>query len=264
MSGIPYVPTGFMLSAMRMQAYNAEHLCNPEQTVVWDFAGASEHASARNGFAQQLQGDWLLMLDCDHVFAPDLLHRLLATMYHEGPDKPLGVVCAAYLFHQLVQCEYRPMPFIVAGQWRDELGEGARSQIDYVAALRDGQIQPDHTFQVGWAGGCGMLIHRTVFERIANELGEEPFDQLILGAGRIGEDLSFCWRCRKLGIGVWLNPTIEVPHLDVMPRGIRDLVNLDTTPPEPTPFFTQAHAMWKERNAEDLAALNAVTPPDVA
>ena len=259
MAGIPWLPTAFVLSVLRMQQYNAEHIATEGSMIEWDFAGGSEHASARNGFAKDYRGEWLLMLDTDHVFAPDLLHRLLNTMYHAGPDaEPLPVVCAAYTYHQLCNGEWRPKPFLVAGKWADN-DTGERTQIDYVALLRDGQLEPGHVFQVDWAGGCGMLIHHSVLDRVREECAEneEPFDQVMTDSCRLGEDLSFCWRLRKLGIPIWLNPHIEVPHLDVQPRMLREFIDPSTR--QPTGFYNTAYRAWEEREHPEMVEQQAAT-----
>lgn len=108
--------------------------------------------------------DWLLFLDDDGVFAPDLLTRLLA--------RNVDVVGALYL--------RRDMPF---------------SAIAYEDVLEDGRFVPlevkahpaDAMVKVRAVGTGGMLIRRAVFEKMGPPWfrRDEPHT----------EDMIFCIEC---------------------------------------------------------------------
>src|SRR3990167_10526335 len=80
MSGIPFVHSEFMWSFAQMVQYNAEYLCGPNEFIHYVKPNTSNHAAARNSLKNQMLGDWLLMLDCDHIFDPDIAVRMLKVM----------------------------------------------------------------------------------------------------------------------------------------------------------------------------------------
>jgi hypothetical protein len=73
-------------------------------------------------------------------------------------------------------------------------------------------------FQVDAAGGGCLLVRKRVFERIEDELGEEPFAR----TPPLGEDMSFFKRCERLGVKVYCDARIECPHLTVRPVTLDD------------------------------------------
>jgi len=124
--------------------------------------------------------DWLLFLDDDSVFAPDLLTRLLA--------RDVDVVGALYL--------RRARPF---------------SAIAYESMLPDGRMVPlnlnDHAqdalVQVKAVGTGGMLVRRHVFASM--EAGkwfrrDEPYS----------EDIIFCLEC---GTDIHVDLATRIGHM---------------------------------------------------
>ena len=75
-----------------------------------------------------------------------------------------------------------------------------------------------HIWEVAGAGGGCLLVKRSVFDRIKNDLGENPFD--VIGQG--GEDLSFFHRLRKLGIKAFVDDRIQCHHLVVKSLSLND------------------------------------------
>jgi hypothetical protein len=149
---------------------------------------------ARNQITQQFldtEAEWLLQLDTDMGFPPDLASRLLASADPDtrpivgglcfGMSKAQGVFPTAYL-------------------------------------LKDGRYWivnqlPDELFQVDGTGAAVLLIHRSVFDRITGtEWPGRWWDRLYLGGNPVGEDLSFCLRCKAAGVPVWIDPTVPILH----------------------------------------------------
>lgn len=156
-------------------------LKKPEGTKIY-FAKGSDREVGRNKLVRAMldAGDeWLLFLDDDSVFAPDLLERLLA---HD-----VDIVGALYL--------RRDMPF---------------SAIAYEDVLEDGRFVPlnvkkhpqDAMVEVRAVGTGGMLIRRNVFETMGDPWfrRDEPHT----------EDMIFCVEC---GFPVHVDLGAKIGHM---------------------------------------------------
>lgn len=192
--GLPSVLTEFMWSFARMTDYSNHYVCGPDQYVEIVRPAHSFHSVARNQVARAATGEWLLQIDADHSFAPDLLFRLLNTMNTTGAD----VVSALYLMKSY---PHRP------AAWK-YFEDGSHTQ--YV------EWPPGERVEVDVVGAGCLLVKTAVFRRMWDELGEEPFSTQEF-PGTVGEDFAFCRRCKKLGIQIILDTAIECHHLQVRP-----------------------------------------------
>jgi hypothetical protein len=196
LGGLPALLEPFCWAWGQMIQYNAEALCDPGEYVHLDHATVSFHSFARNSLVERFLGDWLLMLDTDHVPDPDLVVRLVTLM----GQAEVPIICGVY-------CHRTPPNSPVLYQWNaDETGLEPIGDWD-----RDAKL-----IQVGSAGGGALLVRRSVYQRIRDELKCMPFDIL----PPFGEDHSFFKRCRMLGIPVYAAPTIEARHLEIRPFGL--------------------------------------------
>jgi hypothetical protein len=75
---------------------------------------------------------------------------------------------------------------------------------------------PDEIIEADCAGAGALLVKNRVFDRIREEVGEEPFSTQEFPQV-IGEDFAFFRRCNRLGIRAVCDPRIECPHLAVRP-----------------------------------------------
>lgn len=196
MGGIPAIPEPFVWSLTQLIQFNAESLCQPGEYVSYIRARISLHSAARTEIAAQLtttKGQWVLMLDCDMTFDPDVLARLLRLMYHYNVE----IVGAIY--------PYKSAPcFPVASIW-NEMSQQHEGIADWP---QDAEI-----FEVSSQGAGCLLIRKRVLERIVLELHEDPFGII----PPHGEDHSFFMRCRKLGIKAFLAPQVQAGHISQTP-----------------------------------------------
>lgn len=146
------------------------------------FAKGSDREVGRNklvGAMMDSGHDWLLFLDDDSVFAPDLLTRLLA--------RDVDVVGALYL--------RRAKPF---------------SAIAYESMLPDGRMVPlnlnqhpqDALVKVEAVGTGGMLVRRHVFANMKGQWfrRDEPYS----------EDIIFCLEC---GANIHVDLAARIGHM---------------------------------------------------
>lgn len=166
--------------------------------VFYDKGQVSWHTLGRNLLAEGMQGEWILMLDTDHIFAPDLYMRMKR---HIDRNPDIRVLSGIY------QSKHPPHSPVM-GVFSED-GQSAPI-IDWD---REAQL-----LQVGTVGGGVLLVHRSVFTEIREKMKCNPFDLI----GGLSEDYSFCWRCRELGIPVYVAPQIESHHMIQTALSVRD------------------------------------------
>jgi GT2 family glycosyltransferase len=195
MAGVPAVQVEFMWSLLQACQISNEYLCNPGDFIHWMKAGASYHATSRNELAANFLGGWLLFLDLDHQFFPDLIVRLVSLMEKEKVDVLSGLY------------RYKAAPFLpTAYDWKEDI-QAYQFKADW-SKEKGKQIVP-----VDCCGAGCLLVRRKVFDRIREELREEPFDII----HPYSEDFGFFNRLRKLKIPAYIAPEIEYFHTITLP-----------------------------------------------
>lgn len=181
------VPRYFHNSYKKMMAYNNRYLVSENQYIHEVDASVSWHEMGRNSMVQDARGEWLLMLDTDHSFAPDMLDRLL--YYKKKHNCP--VISGMY--------QYKFPPHApVCNVWTNN------GLAPIVSWPKDAEV-----LQVGTVGAGCLLVDRSVYRKITEETGNNPFD-IIAG---LSEDYSFCLRCKDLNIPIFLAPKVQCHHM---------------------------------------------------
>lgn len=163
--------------------------------------------NARNNLARQAiksEADWVIWLDSDMVFGPDLLNRMLKVCKENGIDF-LTAVC----FRR--KAPYTPCLF----DRLEKIDKGA----SYTALLS----VPEGRFKVGGCGFAGVLMSTDVLISVASKFEGRMFDPM----DGFGEDVSFCWRARQCGYDIWADSEIELGHVGqcVVTRGYFEAFN---------------------------------------
>jgi len=185
----------------------------PGRVVRFLEVAGTDHAVVRNQIAEQFAGDWVLQLDCDHTYDPDILQRMLRVF----EDRERGIDVLSGIYYQK-KPPYMPVLFAL------------NEQAELFQHLSDWPNRPFTTTGIGVGGGC-LLVRRSVFERLAEEFpGEAPFDRI--PALDMSEDLSFCHRCHRAGIPVWVHPGIEPGHLHTREVGAADFAPAKASLPQ--------------------------------
>lgn len=171
-----------------------EHLLQlqrPEGSQVMILRSASI-ARSRNVACEALLADpalqWLMFIDDDQTFAPDMLMRLLSR------EKP--IITGTYLI--------RKWPFNVCAFWKWD-GDGATPQ-GIPVVLRPG-VTGTHPI-VAAGAGC-LLIQRSVLETIPKPW----FDLTYSEPDMLAEDFSFFRRVHTTGVTPWIDLDTIVGHM---------------------------------------------------
>lgn len=196
----------FHESVLGLVMYDLNH----EQRVVNGGGRIERYSSAnitnsRNGivrsFLDDTPAEWLLFLDADMKFDPDLADRLVDAACEYGVPIVGGLcfgVADGALFptlYQLVQDEGDEQPHMV----------------------RYNDFPADEMFQVTATGAACLLIHRSVLVAMREKYPEPYpwFQEMVLGDGPMGEDVTFCLRAGVLGFPVFVHTGIHVGHAKV-------------------------------------------------
>lgn len=190
LGGLMAVPEPFTWCWGNMIAFNAEQFT---QEIKYTRSKVSFHAHARNSLAKVAEGEFLLQLDTDIEFEPDILVRMVDRMMRHNIDVLTGVYVTKHPPHHPVLYHHDGKKFRNIGDWSSDI------------------------VQVDGAGGGVLCVRNRVFKRIENELGDGPFSII----PPYGEDLSFFERLRELDIKSFCDTRIQVGHL-----GLREY-NLD-------------------------------------
>lgn len=174
--------------------------------------GATGLVAARNDtvteFLASKDADWLLWLDTDMGFPADTAERLL-----EAADLAERPVVGALCFSQhetdpdrMGGWRCRAIPTVFDWTRLENGQQGFVVRWDYPR---------DTVTRCGGTGSACVLIHRSVFERIAAKYGPAWYEMIPSpSTGHlIGEDLSFCVRAGALGIPIYVHTGVRASHM---------------------------------------------------
>lgn len=170
-------------------------------SLVWD---------SRTKLAQraiQEEADYVLWLDSDMEFPPDLLERLMAALQ----NTPEADIMTGLYFRRVDP--YSPVLF----EKIQLAGVGANwKEFD--------QLPKESVFEVEGCGFGAVLIPTDVIMSVISKYGD-PFWPI----GHLGEDLAFCIRARELGYRIFCDQTIPLGHVgyNVVTRNFYEFYQLE-------------------------------------
>lgn len=174
--------------------------------------GAAGLVEARNQtvteFLSSRDSEWLLWIDTDMGFPADMAERLLEAA--DPAERPIvGALCFS-------QRETEPDGM---GGWRcravPTVFDWARLESGTEGFLVRWDYPPDALVRCAGTGSAAVLVHRTVFSRVAARYGPHWYDMAPnpTTGQLIGEDLSFCARAGALGIPVHVHTGVPTSHM---------------------------------------------------
>jgi hypothetical protein len=200
---------------------------------------------------------WLLWLDTDMGFQPDLLEQLIAAA--DPVERPIvGALC--FGSRQLGgdgMGGYHTMPVPTVYDW---------------APVQNSKGEELEGFDIRWGypqnalvrcsatGSAAILIHRSVFERIGERYGPEWYHRVPAREGSMGEDLSFCMRATALGIPVHVHTGVRTTHAKMMWLAEADYLVLGLADPATEEAAVLVPVMGRPEHAEPfMQSLRAST-----
>lgn len=148
---------------------------------------------SRNNLAKHalsMKADFVLWLDSDMMFEPDTLERMMAKM----EERDLDILSGIYY--------RRRHPFSPVLFKKLSIDENNFANFENYNSYPE-----DDIFEVEGIGfGCVLMKSDVLFDVAAQY--KDWFSPL----GRVGEDLSFCWRARQCGYKIFADPEIQLGH----------------------------------------------------
>lgn len=157
-------------------------------------------------FLEERQAEWLFWVDTDMGFSPDTLARLL-----QVADPEHRPIVGALAFSQRQTAldgwgGWRTSATPTLFDWEEIDGKsGFTVRFDYAR---------NTVTAVKGTGSACILIHRRVFEAIADKFGPVWYQRIPNPSmGKMtSEDLSFCMRAGALGIPVHVHTGVQATH----------------------------------------------------
>jgi hypothetical protein len=186
---------------MRSMLALARH-CGEQVAGIIDVHAGPNLSRWRNAIVERFLSydvPWLLMVDTDMVFAPDMLARLVAAA--DWAERPiLGALCYSEnedgepysTMYELVEEQGQPR-FARYATWPE-----------------------DTAYRVAATGTGCLLVHRRVFETITRHKPDPVapwFREVTFGGRLMGEDLTFCMRAAAAGLPIHVHTGIQVGHV---------------------------------------------------
>lgn len=190
MSGVVCVPANDS-ARYHFFTFSLTSLVAPVNTQIRSALG-SDRIRGRNRLVTEslAQGaEWILFLDDDHAFGPNLLARLLSH------DKP--IVASLYLQRQF---PFRP----IAYTHREDDDKTYRPLFLHDYPVNTGLVE------VRAAGTGGMLIRSEVFHELVKQDICEP--GVWFKDGEASEDLTFCEKAGEAGFPIYVDLQARLGH----------------------------------------------------
>jgi GT2 family glycosyltransferase len=173
------------------------------------FRSSANLASGRNmivkHFLESSDYGWLLMLDTDMVFAPNLVEMLLENAHPERAPI-VGALCFGFDEAGDVQ------PTLFGLEQNPEHPDDPSKLL----VTRHHDWTPEAMYPVAGTGAAALLMHRTALEKIRADGYSTafPWFQELEHDGRaVGEDLGFCFRAVQSGFPIFVNTAVQVGHM---------------------------------------------------
>ena len=176
-------------------------LRHSQEEIDVKYLKASLVYDARNQITQYVLAkggyDFILWLDSDMTFEPDLLEKLIADI--EGAEDGKRKLAVSGL------CFGRRPPFkpcLYKGLEVEQQGQMIMPRCDVWY-----DYPRDQLFEVAACGFACVLMRVEMLEAMG--IYGVPFFPI----GGLGEDLTFCWRARKLDMKFWCDSRLKIGHI---------------------------------------------------
>jgi GT2 family glycosyltransferase len=191
-----YLEADFVECLLRMRPVGDVEIRLLKGSLVYDARNQiTRYAIEKGGF------DYILWLDSDMTFEPDLMERLLADI--EGAEDGRRKMAVTGL------CFARRPPFKPCIYSRLDV----KQEGNLITPVSENywEYPRDSVFEVEACGFACVLMRMDMLEAMG--IYGVPFFPV---AG-LGEDLTFCWRARKLDMKFWCDSRLKIGHIMRVP-----------------------------------------------
>ena len=202
------VATEFFASFTGLRRVEGSDVILTKDTLIYSARNSMAVKAVERGYR------YLMWIDSDMILEPDTLER----MYAEADEKNLDYLTGVY-FKRTVPTE----PVILRHlDWRvNKDGEVEREAEVY----RD--YPKDTLFEIDGAGTGCLLTRTDIYRKVMTRFGITPFQPL----PQLGEDFSFAWRLKQLGIRMYCDSRIKLGHVGTWVYDEGMYLAQDTTKP---------------------------------
>ena len=183
------VPTSFMKSMLRLMSVGETQISFRVSSLVYDSRNQLAAEAVTQGY------DRILFIDSDMVFQPDLLIKLSKDL-DEGREYVSG------LFFRR-KPPFTPVIYKKLEYSRDGL------KID-MTLDQYFDYPRESVFEIEGSGFGAVMMTTALINKVGEKFGH-PFAPEM----GFGEDLSFCWRVKQLGIPMYCDSRIRVGHVGI-------------------------------------------------
>ena len=202
------------------------------------------------------KGDWLLWIDTDMGFERDSVERFLEVADPE--ERPIvGGLC----FGQKETEDdgyfgFRTSARATIFNWQKQDGENVPTKFTARA-----WYPPNTLVRCAGTGSAFILIHKSVFTKMADAYGPTWYDQIPADDGEmIGEDISFCIRANALQLPIYVHTGIRTTHMKHLWLQEKDFWDQHIPPPATEPVAVLVPVMKRPQSAEPfMRSLRAST-----
>ena len=178
--------------------------------------GTGGIVAARNDTVKQFltmdHVDWLMWIDTDMGFEADAVDRLMESA--DPKNAPIvGGLC--WMMREVGTdgvggMIVQPAPTVF--DWMQNTGDDGTVVSGYTVVP---DYPRDQLFQCAATGSAFVLIHKSVFQRVAEDYGSSWYSPVLNQTSKqwISEDLSFCMRANALEIPVHIHSGVKTTHL---------------------------------------------------
>jgi hypothetical protein len=205
-------------------------------------------------FLATKDAEWLFWIDTDMGFSPDVIDRLLEVA--DPASRPIvGGLCFANVEAKVDGfAGFRTYPRVTIFDWVKVGGEqGFQGRRQY---------PPGAVVQCSGTGSACVLIHRSVFEAVAERFGPVWYQRSENASNGtlIGEDLSFCMRAAAVGAPVFVHTGVKTTHQKTFWLAEQDYWDSLDVPPAIVETSVIVPVMRRPQNAEPfMQSLRAST-----
>lgn len=182
------VHTSFMTSLLNLKRVGKCQCAVAQSSLIYD---------ARNNLSMQAidsGSDYVLWLDSDMQFDSDLMERLSGHL-DDGKD----IVTALYVKRTIPT---GPVIYSEVDITKTDTGLSKPIAVPY------DDYPLNSVFEVEGCGFGACMVRTETLKRVTDTFGL-PFSPLL----GLGEDLSFCYRLKQLGIKIYCDSSIKMMHI---------------------------------------------------